>query len=161
MLVGQKQESRSKLAGSTERLGYCVRGWSDAVVIVATEMVRLRFTKAGRDSDEVGGISSEMRSTSIITGGALSTGNIGLGLLADAVRDDVKKELILGWRTLLLLVVAPGDDGRLEDMNGYVIEWPSWATSKQVASSSMSSFTIRSLRSPRREPLFSLLSAPR
>lgn len=94
MLVGQKQKSRSKPAGSTERLGYCVRGWSDAVVVVATEMVRLRFTKAGRDSDEVGGISSSrsgMRSTSIITGDAL-----GLGLLADAMRDDVKKELILG-----------------------------------------------------------------
>jgi len=89
----------------------------------------------------------------MITGDALSNidVSVGLGLLADAgnlelndsagrfaiVRDDVKKESILGWssggrlwergRTLLLFgpVVAFGDDGRLEDINGYVIKWGS------------------------------------
>jgi len=119
VLVGQKQESSSKLAGSTERLGNCKRGWSVAVVVAATEAVRLRFTLSWAPSeagnDEASGMSSsgsEMRSTSMITGDALSNidVSVGLGLLADAgdlelsdsagrfaiERDDVKKESILG-----------------------------------------------------------------
>lgn len=118
MLVGQKQASTWKLAGSTERLGYCKRGWSVAVVVVATEAVRFRAPlEAG--NDEVAGVRwrssssrSEMRSTSMISGDALSNIDVslGLGLLEDAgnlelsdstgrlaiVRDDVKKESILG-----------------------------------------------------------------
>jgi hypothetical protein len=48
VLDGQKQESRLKPAGSTERSGYCKRGWSVAavtvVIVAASEAVRLKFT---------------------------------------------------------------------------------------------------------------------
>jgi hypothetical protein len=123
---GQKQESRLKPAGSTERLGYCERGWSVAVTVVivaASEAgVRLKFTgwdrsEAGDEEVTVAGISSssrpEMRSTSMITGDALSNVDevsLGLSLLEDAgnfelgdsagrsviARDEPKKESMLG-----------------------------------------------------------------
>lgn len=121
MPVGQKQESRSRPAGSDERLGYCGRGWSFAVVVAATEAVKSRFAASAPSeagNDEVAGIcstsssESEMRSTSIITGDALSNNDIseGLGVLSDAgnlelrdstgrfgiARDDLKKESMLG-----------------------------------------------------------------
>lgn len=55
MLVGQKEESRLKPAGSTERLGYCERGGTVAVtvaIVAAIEAVWER-SEAG-DDDEVG-----------------------------------------------------------------------------------------------------------
>lgn len=65
MLDGQKQESRLKPAGSTERLGYCERGWSGSVAITvviavaASEAVRLKFNpRAASEAgdEEVAGI---------------------------------------------------------------------------------------------------------
>lgn len=100
MLDGQKQESRLKPTGSTERLGYCKRGWSVAVTVVivaASEAVWLKFTPwdpSEAEDEEVAGkcwmssSRSEMRSTSMITGDALSNiddgVSAGLSLLADA-----------------------------------------------------------------------------
>jgi hypothetical protein len=99
VLDGQKQESRLKPAGSTERLGYCERGWSVAIV-AASEAVRLKFTRWDRSEAEAGDESvaaicwmsssrSETRSTSMITGDALlsnidDVSAVGRSLLADA-----------------------------------------------------------------------------
>ena len=121
MLDGQKQESRLKLAGSTERLGYCKRGSSVAVTVVivgAGGAVRMKSTpwdpwEAG--DGEVAGICwmcssrSEMRSTSMITGdvddvpaGVSSLTDAGGFELSDSAgrsviaRDDPKKESMLG-----------------------------------------------------------------
>ena len=121
MLVGQKQVSRTKPAGSTERLGYWGLGWSAVVVVAITEAGRLMSVtwaawEAGDDEDvRISWTSpgSERRSTSMITGddGLSRTGVcVGLGLLEDvsklelcdsagtfvAARDDLKKESILG-----------------------------------------------------------------
>jgi hypothetical protein len=101
VLDGQKQESRLKLAGSTERLGYCEGGWSVTVAVVivvaASETVRLKFTlwdpsEAGDEEVAVicwmSSSRSETRSTSMITGDALLSNiddvSVGRSLLADA-----------------------------------------------------------------------------
>lgn len=103
MLEGQKQESRLKPAGSTERLGYCERGWSVAVTVVivaASEAVRDR-SEAG-DEEVAGSIcsmSSSRSSTSMITGDALSAGRFELSDPAERIvigRDDPKNESMLG-----------------------------------------------------------------
>ncbi len=104
MPVGQKQESRSKPAGSTERLGYCGRGWSVAVTVVivaATEAVLLKFTPWVEGDEEVADIcwissSSEMRSTSMITGDVCSFELSDSAGRVVIVRDEPKKESILG-----------------------------------------------------------------
>ena len=117
MLVGQKQVSRTKLAGSTERLGYWGLGWSVVVVVAITEAGPLMSVtwaawEAGHDEDvRISWTSSgsERRSTSMITGND-GLSRIGLGLLEDtsklelcdsagafvAARDDLKNESILG-----------------------------------------------------------------
>lgn len=100
MLDGQKQESRLKPAGSTERLGYCEGGWSVAVTVVivaASEAVRLKFTRWERSEAEAGdeevaaiccmsSSRSEMRSTSMITGDSplSNIDAVGRSSLADA-----------------------------------------------------------------------------
>lgn len=59
-------------------------------------------------------------------------------------------------------MLGPGDDGRLEDMNGYVIMWPT--SKKSLRFSSRVRCPIRSLRSPRHKwppSLILLVHSPR
>jgi hypothetical protein len=120
---GQKQALRAKLAGSTERLGYWGLKLSVAVVVAVTNVGRRRSVpwadwEAGHDEDVgtswTSGSGSETRSTSMITGDALSKIDVcvarGVGLRGDsskleldgsagtfvATRDDLKKESMLG-----------------------------------------------------------------
>jgi len=58
------------------------------------------------------------------------------------------------------LAVAPGDDGRLEDINGYVINWGS-STSKQSLRFSPTHNTITSFSAARAHPLIPLAQLSR
>jgi hypothetical protein len=114
--AGQRQESRLKPGGSTERLGYCEGARSVAVavtvvIVAASEAVRLKvipWDRSEAGDEEVAGICwtsssrSEIRSTSMITGDSLSNidaGSFDLSGSAGRIvigRDDPKKESILG-----------------------------------------------------------------